>query len=252
MIFEKFSTGTSYLHRADSAIKIVCSISLVVVLALSQTYITATIGLCISLIFLFGARLSISSVCLRLLIVNGFVAFLWVTLPITYPGNPLVSIGPISISQEGVALAALITIKTNAIILLLISLMATSSIADIGRGLERLRVPAKLCLLMLFSYRYISVIYQEYLRLARAAKLRCFTPSTNLHTYKTYSHLFGMTLIKSLHRAKRVQEAMLLRGFHGRFYSLHEPRIGPKDILLLGVCLGISIGLGVIEYSTRF
>ena len=57
------------------------------------------------------------------------------------------------------------------IILFFISLLATSTVARLGHGLQALRLSARLCMLLLFSYRYIFVIHQEFKRLHRAAKL---------------------------------------------------------------------------------
>ncbi|MCK5544055.1 MAG: cobalt ECF transporter T component CbiQ, partial [Desulfobulbaceae bacterium] len=102
--------------------------------------------------------------------------------------------------------------------------------------------PPKLCFLILFLYRYIFVISAEYNRLARAARIRCFKPRTNLHTYKTYAHLFAMTLVKSWNRSQRVREAMLLRGFNGRFYPMRERTMTGHDrIFLAGMALTVII-----------
>ena len=64
----------------------------------------------------------------------------------------------------------------------------------------------------------------------RAARLRCFKATTNLHTYRTTGYLFGMTLIKSHHRAQRVKQAMALRGFQGQFHTLYESPVGKNEI----------------------
>ena len=248
MTLEQFSRGDSVLHELDCRAKLVSATVLVVVLALSQNFYTAASGLILGLILVGVARLGFRDVLLRLLLVNGFVAFLWITLPLTYPGSPIASIGPVSLSSEGVLLAALITLKANTIVLLLIALVSTSSVADIGHGLDRLGLPSKLCLLLLFSYRYIFVISEEYHRLVRAAKLRGFRPSTNQHTLRTTGYLFGMTLMKSWHRAERVRQAMLLRGFSGKFPTLHDTCLGKEDFGFLLLSGWAAICLLVIEF----
>ncbi|NIR17569.1 MAG: cobalt ECF transporter T component CbiQ, partial [Desulfobacterales bacterium] len=65
--------------------------------------------------------------------------------------------------------------------------------------------------LLFFSYRYIHVIYLEYVRLLNAMKVRCFHPRSDVHTYKAYAHLVGMMLLKSYDRSERVYGAMLCR-----------------------------------------
>ncbi len=243
MMFEQFSQGTSLLHHGDVRIKIVSALVLVPVLALSRCPWVVLTGLIAGLTLVAAARLDPRSLARRLVVVNGFVLFLWLTLPLTYPGHPIAAPGPLVISGPGVALAALITLKANSIVLLLIALLATSTVADIGYGLERLKLPRKLCLLLLFSYRYIFVIHQEYQRLARAARVRCFRPGTNLHTYRTFGYLLAMTLLKSWQRAERVRQAMLLRGFQGEFHSINQLSIKRGDLFFLGVMVALAIML---------
>ncbi|MBT8328716.1 MAG: energy-coupling factor transporter transmembrane protein EcfT, partial [Desulfofustis sp.] len=145
MNFETFSTSSSFLHRLDARVKLLASLALVMVIALCRTFPTACAGLILALVLLMAARLSLQSVSKRLLLVNGFVLFLWFTLPLTYPGTTAFALGPLALSREGLVLAALITIKTNATVLMLISLVATSSLAALGQALMRLKVPTKLC-----------------------------------------------------------------------------------------------------------
>lgn len=230
MILERFSQGSSFFHKLDPRAKLISCTGLTLVTALCSDFQVATASLLLGIILTHFARLPFKDVVLRLLVVNSFTLFLWLTLPLTYPGTPMASLGPLVISGEGAMLATLITLKTNAIILFCIALLTTSTIADLGHGMQQLRLPRKLCLLLLFSYRYIFVIQQEFTRLNRAAKLRCFTPRNSLHTYRTFGYLIGMTLIKSSHRADRVGKAMALRGFEGKFYSLSEQRISATDI----------------------
>ena len=247
MNFEQFSRGTSFLHRADPRVKIISKAALSLVIALCQSFSTALTGLLIAILLVVAARLSPAMILRRLLIVNSFNILLWLLLPLTYGGQAVIDFAGISISRPGLCLAALITIKANAIILLFISLLATSTVARLGHGLQELHLSPRLCMLLLFSYRYIAVIHQEYQRLQRAAKLRCFNPGTNLHTYKTYAHLLGMLLVKSWNRAERVRQAMTLRGFSGRFYSLHELKMNRIDHVLLAGMLLTAMGLFFLE-----
>lgn len=247
MKLEQFSLGSSLLHRLDTRVKIISASSLVLILALCDNFPPAAVGLILGLGLVSSARLPIKVVLTRLLMVNGFVAFLWLTLPLTYPGDPLFHLGPFTIHYQGVLLAALITLKTNSIVLLLMALLGTSAIADIGHGLDKLGLPTKLCLLLLFSYRYIFVISEEHQRLVRAAKLRGFQASTNLHTLRTTGYLFGMTLMKSWHRAERVRQAMLLRGFSGKFPSLNNSTVGAEGVSFLLFNISVAAAILVLE-----
>jgi cobalt/nickel transport system permease protein len=244
---EPFSRGTSFIHHSDPRVKIICTALLALIIAFSRDFPAAWAGLLLGVLLTTAARLPWKAVLQRLLIVNSFNLLLWLMLPLTYGQAPFVEFSGFMFSQPGLLLAARITVKANALLLLFISLPATSTIAGLGHGMQELRLSPRLCMLLLFSYRYIFVLEQEYSRLHRAAVLRCFTPKNNLHTYKTYGYLLGMLLVKSWNRALRVQQAMELRGFSGTFHSLHELRMRQSDYLLLTGLLLIGCGILALE-----
>jgi len=131
------------------------------------------------------------------------------------------------------------------------ALVATIPLADMGQTLAALRVPDKFTLMFVLCNRYLHLIREEYGRLSSAARIRCFRPGTNRHTYRTYGYLLGMLLVGSYERGRRVHQAMRLRAFQGRFHSLRPFAIRGRD---LGVALGIALpalGLLVVELLAR-
>lgn len=248
MVEEQFAKGSSFLHRTAAKIKIVVAIIFISVVAISYSFKVVSAGLLLSCLLFLLSDLKIVPVLKRLLAANTFTLFIWITLPVTYPGTPLAQIGPFAISEQGVVLASLITLKTNAIVLSFIALLSTSTIASIGYALETLRFPKRLCFLLLFSYRYVFVIHQEYLKLARAAQLRCFVPKTNTHTYRTVGYLFGMTLVKSWNRASRIHQAMQLRGFNGKLVSLEQQPVTSTDIYFFVAALIITVCMASLNF----
>lgn len=244
---EAFAQGDSFLHRTDPRVKVLVAAVYVTVAAISSSFTAAAMALGISLLLVLIARLDPRKVAKRLLAANSFTIFLWLTLPLTYGGSDQLLLGSLTLSRSGINLAALITLKTNVIVLAIVGLLGTSRIAGIGHALEALRVPKRLCFLLLFSYRYIFVIYQEYQRLVRAAKLRCFSPKTNIHTYRTYGYLFGMTLIRSWNRSFRVHQAMLLRGFNGTLIPLDTPQISRRDLIFFVSGLAATAALIAVQ-----
>lgn len=246
MMDEHFAQGDSLLHRRDPKVKIVVAAAFVTLMAVSSSFGVTSVGLVLAAALVLGARLPLGAVIKRLLLANSFTLFLWLTLPLTYGGEELSRLGPLAISSEGTRLAALISLKTNTIVLGLIALLATSRVAALGHALEGLHMPRQFCFLLLFSYRYVFVIYQEYRKLTRAAAMRCFVPATTIHTYRTYGYIFGMTLVKSWNRAARVHQAMLLRGFDGRLIPLDQQSAGRGDIVFLVLGLVLVIGLATL------
>lgn len=248
MISETFAFGDSPVHRLDPRLRVVFVVLFSVLTAISNRFPAVFFALFLAAGLIGLSRSPVRKVLSRLALVNGLVLFIWLVLPWTFEGTPIVEIGPLVGSLEGIRLCALITIKSNAIILALIALTATMPIATLGYALHHLRLPDKLVYLLLMTYRYLFVIESEYQQLARAARVRCFTPGTNLHTYKTYAYLVGMLFVRASARAQRVHQAMVCRGFAGKFYCLHEFAFKPSDWRWCVAMTVSLIGLGGLEW----
>ena len=247
-IQEPFSDGASVVHRLDPRGRIVVAAIFAILIATTSTYATALAGLALAILCLALARLPLRQVAVRLLVVNSFIFFLWLVLPLTYPGDPVWRLGPLTATRQGLVFTGLITLKSNAIILALIALIATVPVVTLGQALHQMRVPDKLAHLLLFTYRYIYVFEQEYRRLVQAMKIRGFRPRTNLHTYRSYAYLAAMLLVRSFDRAERVFQAMLCRGFNGTFYSLTTFSWQGRDSLFLTASLPVLVGLVFLEW----
>lgn len=250
-ITEPFAHGDSIIHRADPRARLVAALLLTVPMALVATPWTAGISVAVGLGLVCLAVLSPAAVLSRLLAVNLFIAFLWLFLPFSTPGAPLLHFGGLTLTKEGLDLALLLTFKSNAVVLCLMALMGSIPVQDMGPAMQSLRLPAKLCHLFLFTFRYIFVIRKEYQTMTRAMNARGFKPKTNLHTYRSYAWLVGMLLVKSWDRAERVNRAMLCRGFQGRFYTLTQFNFTTADIFFITTAALAALGVVACDLLHR-
>lgn len=247
MIEEPFAGGNSFLHRADPRAKLVLAAILACVLAVSSGWQAPALALCVGSGLVLWARLPGRAFWRRMLTVNGFVAFLWIFLPFSTPGDTALVLGPLEVTSQGLSLALLISLKTNAIMLAFLALVATSDAASLGQAMHRLRVPPKLVFLFLFTYRFIHVINAERQRLVQAARLRGFKARSNAHTYRTLASLLAMVLVGAMRRAEMTRRAMLLRGFNGSFTTLRTFRMGPGERLFLATGAAYAVVLIFVE-----
>ena len=246
---EPFAEGKSVPHRLDPRGKVVVAALFAVLLAVAQTYAVVLAGLAVALICLVLARLPLKKLVVRLLVVNSFIFLLWLVLPLTYPGEVVWRLGPLAVTKEGLIYTGLITLKSNAIIIALIALIATIPVITLGQALQKQRLPDKLCHLLLFTYRYLHVFEKEFQRQVQAMKIRGFKPGTNLHTYRSYAYLAAMLLVRSYDQADRVYQAMLCRGFKGTFYSLRTFSWSRQDGIFLTLSLSALLVLGYLEWG---
>ena len=242
-----FELGESPIHRLDPRIKVVTAFFISIAGALSQNLIIIPWYLLVG-IFLCGlARLSFRQVMARLRPLLWFLVMIWIFLPLTFTQDILVQYGWFHISLDGVRLAARITLKSAAILLTFTALITTMPVSALGSALHRLQVPEKMVFMLLMTYRYIAVIRDEYRRLLRAARFRGFVPVTNIHSYQTYAYLAGMLFVRASHRARRVYQAMLCRGFSGRFHTLDVSRPYGLNSVFFCTAAGAGILLILIE-----
>jgi len=236
MHFETFAHGSSLLHRLDPRVRVVLAVLLTFSLAIIDNIGLAAGGAGLGAVLILAAKYPPLQVLQRLAMVNLFILLVWLLLPFSFAGGNIqvaFKLGPFTASWEGIRLALLITVKSNAIVLVNLALLCSMRMITMVRALENLYVPGKLCQILFFSLRYFQVIHAEYHRLHDAMRVRGFRPSTSLHTLRTYGQLVSMLLIRSLNRGQRVYEAMLCRGYTGRLHTIQEFVLARTDKLFL-------------------
>jgi cobalt/nickel transport system permease protein len=248
MLREPFAFGNSFMHQIDPRVRLLSACGYTIVVALSRSFQVLAIAVLISLALVVLTQLPVREIVKRMIVVNSFVMLLWLVLPLTFQSPNGLAFGPLTISGAGIIMAGQITLKSNAIVLALIALVATMNFSLLGHALNWLRVPDKIVHLLLMTYRYVFVIEQEYQRLIRAAQIRGFRPQTNFHTYKTYACIVGMLLVRSSLRADRVYQAMLCRGFKRKFYCLYEFNAGKHGYLFAAAITGVISALACLEW----
>jgi cobalt/nickel transport system permease protein len=248
-MFEDLTNRDSFVHRLDPRGKLIVVFLFSVVLAGADRFQVLLGALALGLVILPAAKVPVKELIKRLMPVNMLILFLWLFLPFTFGGEPLFYMGSLAVTREGVFYAVRISIKSNAMMLMLIVLVSSTPIFSIGHAMHELRVPKKMVHLFFFTYRYIHAIYREYLRLINSIKIRGFVPKTNLHTYKTFAYLVGMILVRSFDRAQRVHNAMLCRGFKGDLYSLRKFSFNINDILSIIFMMAVIVLMGVLEWT---
>lgn len=183
----------------------------------------------------------------RLVVLEGLMGVVLITLPFTVPGQELFVLGPWTATREGLLYAAIIILKAHAVVLALMGLVGGLEPAVLGHALARIGCPEKLVHLLLLTIRQIELLQQEYLRLRQAMRARAFVPRSDPHTWRSYGNLVGMLLVRSLERARRIQAAMRCRGFHGRLYLLDSRCWRGADTVFLLTVLMLLAALLALE-----
>jgi len=249
MFDETLAKGQTAIHRLDPRFKIAAAIALSVVAGVGGSWPGAVLALAAGAALVAVARLPIRHIAARLLAVNLFVFALALILLFSYPGESLGQVGPLKMSRDGALLAGIILTKVNAVVMVCLALLSTSTPVATAHALWHMRVPGKIIQILFFTIRYFNVIHRQWHRLTLAMRARAFRPGMNLHTWRSCGNLVGMLLVGSFDRAERIHKAMLCRGFKGRFYVLSHFAASRRDWCFAAAVAPVVILIGLMQWT---
>lgn len=237
----------SVIAGLDPRTRLLVTVAFVVGILTLKTPLALVVALAVALGLVALARLPLAAARHRLMHVEGFMLVLLVLLPFTMPGAPIFAVGPVSMSEEGLARAISIALKVNAAVLATFALLGSMEPVRLGRAAGRLGVPLELVHLFLFVVRYAGVFEAETTRLREAMRARAFVARSNLHTWRTFGNLAGLMLVRSLDRAERVEEAMRCRGYVGRLPMVPASAMTRSDFAFAAAAVCLIAGVVVAD-----
>jgi cobalt/nickel transport system permease protein len=213
---ERWSRGASALHRVDPRAKTIALLVFLAALATAHRALPQLAGalallLCGSLLW---ARIPVWPALARAALVlpfaAAFVAACWIS------GDP----------ARGAALA----MKSYVSALAVLTVVATTPLPALLRGLELMRAPLFLLTVAQFLYRYLFVISEEAQHMAAAARGASVRGLASSGTrFRAAAGALAVLFARSYGRAEEVHRAMLARGFNGRWQPMTAPRFRAAD-----------------------
>ena len=132
-------------------------------------------------------------------------------------------------------------------ILYLIWLTSTTKLANLLSGLEQLRMPRMMIMILSFMYRYLFILVDEVMRMKQARDSRSFGGG-RLWQIRTIGSMVGTLFIRSYERGERVYAAMVARGFDGQIRTLNRLSFEPADTYF-GIAFSLVLVLtGVVSF----
>jgi cobalt/nickel transport system permease protein len=236
---DRYRDAGTFVHRLDPRAKFLAVLLFIIGVAITQPPAWWAYAAFFVLVAAFAlvSRTSPGYLLKRSLIVEPFVFFVAIFVPFFRQGEVLaaVNIGGwhISIFREGTLVFFGIMIKAWLSILALILLTTTTRLPDLLGGLERLRLPRVMVMILSFMYRYIFVLVEEVGRLRTARDSRGYGGGTRRHRIRTVGTMVGTLFIRSYERGERIYNAMLSRGYDGHLRSLRRLAVTTADVLFL-------------------
>jgi len=246
---DQYSDLDSFIHKLDPRTKFITTLAFI--LAVISTPPTrwqafALYFLLIATLFLLS-KVPVFYVLKRSLVIMPFVLMIAIFIPFFKEGEVAGSyniwLWQVSVTYTGLQVLWNVLIKAWLSILSSILLTSTTKLANLLKGLEQLRMPKVMVMLLSFMYRYIFVLVDEVMRMKQARDSRNFGGS-RLWQMRTIGNMIGTLFIRSYERGERVYAAMLARGFDGHSRTLDRLNFRQVDAYF-----GISFSLILILTS---
>lgn len=138
----------------------------------------------------------------------------------------------------------IVLVRSILCLLILILLTNTTRFTEMLKGLQGLGCPRILTLNLGFLYRYLFVLTDETLRMRQARDCRRVRRAGMVDEIKLLGAMLGTLLARSFERAESMYQAMLSRGFAGRFHVTAPRKFSWLDLgFLAAMAVFISISL---------
>lgn len=196
----------------------------------------------LSLALLAIARIPPAVVLARLAWPLGFVLLASAALLVVIPGDPVVRLGPLTLTAQGADRFAAVMGRAMVALLPAVLLVSTTGFPELLQGLRDLRVPIAVATALGLAYRLLYLTVDELERLQRAARSRNAGGGAARRRHLVAA-MAGATLGRAFVRAERTHAAMLARGFRGTLPLLHvTPWTAGAALNLVGVC-GLALAV---------
>ncbi len=238
---DKYASLKSPIHEFDPRAKILTFSFLIFLFVFVNDLKLAVINLLFAVVLLLISRLPLRFVFNRIKLVFLFVFPILVIMSLTVKGSELIGIYGVSVTYEGVRYGSLIILRAIAAVTLVLTMLGTMRFDTTIKALYMLKVPGALVQMLMFTYRYIFVLLDEFSRMLRAMSCKGFVLKANRYALSMLGNMIGMLIVKSYERSDRVYKSMISKGYTGNPMTLTKFNMVAGDYALIVLIIGIAI-----------
>ena len=239
---ERLGTDQGLLQGVDPRVKVAGLFGLVIVAASSRQLPV------IAALFAAGFLLALAS----LIPLGKLAGWVWtpvlfftgaIALPAIFltPGRSLFTLGPLTVTEQGLRSAALLLSRAETCATLSALLVLTTPWPKVLRALRTFRCPIVFVVILGMTYRYIFVILQTALEMMESRRSRTVGLMAPVERRRIAVSSVGVLLSKSIQLSGDVHLAMQSRGFRGEVRLLDDFHARPSDWLWLSAFASLAI-----------
>jgi energy-coupling factor transport system permease protein len=167
------------------------------------------------------------------------------------PGNTLLKIGPLSVTDNGLYQGPIFFFRLSVVVLASFVLIWTTDTRDLMVSLTKAGIPYRGAFAVFLALRFLPLIQREVDAVRAAHSIRGKSSSSGLvHRFKLWQRYIFTILINGLRKAETTATSLECRAFGlypTRTY-LKDIQFNPWDLLLLVVTVVMTVVLVVIEH----
>lgn len=254
----QYYPADSPLHRADPRAKFVAVAALAVALFTRDSFAALAVYAGAGAVAFALSRVPLRWVWRAMKPVLWLIGLTFVAQALFAAGDPFFSLGPFELSEEGLRLAAFLSVRLVVLILIgsVLTLTTppvalTDALAWLGRPLRRLRVPSdELALMVTIALRFIPTLLAELDTIMRAQRARGadFSSGGPARRARALVPVLVPLFVVSFRRADDLALAMEARCYTpgAPRTRLHPLRARPADALLLLLAAAVIVVASVM------
>ena len=236
----------SFLERTDPRIKIACLLvwALCVVTIPEGRFTLAAAYALILLLLLAANRRLLGKFLRRLGPALPMLLLLCALLPFFKPGRALWTIGPLEVTEPGVAVALRVGTAAFLCVGAMSLVWASTSETGLLTGLRGVGLPASFVSVIGFMLRYLHVLRPELHRLTDARAERTIGPH-GPGKLRSGANVLGALFLRAHDRAERVADAMAARCFTEQPRTLYPDHWHGREVVLGVLFAALVVSLRV-------
>ncbi len=260
----------SVIHRLDPRIKLLFTVVFIVMVFLSNNFVTLFFNFILSAVIIALSRIPLKTVIkglrpiLLIIIITSILQIAYVD-----SGIVLVDFWKIKITSGGVLTAVFMALRISLLIVMSTMLTYTTSPTSLTNGLDRTFAPLQrvgidfhtVTMIMTIALRFIPTLIEEVDKIMSAQKSRgaSFDQGNLMKRAKALIPLFIPLLFNSIRRAYELANAMTCRCYNGgkgktTMNALHFKTYDYVALIIMAFFIGAVVALNIFcgEYNAEF
>ncbi len=228
------------LQRLDPRAKLLTTLLFIVTVGLARNFPILAVMLVMVFAISFLSKIPPAFFIKRVLFFVPFTAIIAIPALFITPGEPLISVGRVIVTEQGARTAGLLILRVTDSISLGMLLILTTPWNNVLAALRWLRVPALVVDILGMTYRYIFVLLNTTNSMFLARRSRLIAASSGAENRRWLGLALATTMHKSQHLSEEVYLAMLSRGYQGEVRILNEETFKLRDFLWVAFAVAAS------------